>query len=400
MKNSTLSIAVPLLALAVGVLAAPALAQLPSPAEQLLRRAAEGYRSAESYYFVASEKTVQTSGPKRKETQTLVLTAKAADGRTRVEFDDRVNGGVAVFDGTANWVYLPRQKRYAKLPTQTSAEARVGGLDFAVLARRFIDRYKTVDQRLVSAELVRAETLPLQGGEVACQVVRALYKAPAGMRDSKIERTYWIAERAGLVVREHSVASMPDPASPGDTVTVVQDVVFQNAQADQAIDEQVFRFVPPPGAQQVESLQPGAAASDAPVSSEAPDFTLTTLTGEDVRLSALRGQVVLLDFWATWCGPCRYDMPFVEALYAKYADRGLHVFGVNTEAAERAKSYLEANGLTFPTLVDPGMGVARLFQVRALPTFVVIDRQGRIAAYMRGSRTEQQLEAALIQAGL
>ena len=136
------------------------------------------------------------------------------------------------------------------------------------------------------------------------------------------------------------------------------------------------------------------------MSAEAPDFTLTSLDGEPVQLSSLRGNVVLLDFWATWCGPCRYDMPFVQALSDKYADRGLKVLGLNAEDAQRAKTYLDSNSLTFPTLIDGRMETARLYQVRAIPTFVVIDRQGRISSYMRGTRSQDQLEAALLKAGL
>lgn len=381
-------------------LAAPASAQLPDAADQLLRRAAEGYRKAGSYYFVAAEETVQTSGDQRKETHTLVLTARDAEGRTRVEFDDRVNGGLAVFDGEDNWVYVPRMRRYAKLPTQDSPEARVGGLDFGVVARRFIDRYKTIDQRVANAKLLRAENVSLADGELSCQVVQVLYEQPPGIRDARIERIFWIAERSGLVVQEESTASMPSPEDPAQTVTVVQQIEFQHAQIDQALEGQLFTFIPPPGAQQVESLRPDAGPASTPVAAEAPDFTLESLDGEPVQLSSLRGDVVLLDFWATWCGPCRYDMPFVQSLAETYADRGLKVFGLNTEPVARAKKYLESNGLTFPTLIDPRMEIAQLYQVRAIPTFVVIDRQGRISAYMRGSRTKDQLEAALIKAGL
>lgn len=330
----------------------------------------------------------------------MVLTARDAEGRTRVEFDDRVNGGLAVYDGKDNWVYVPRLRRYAKLPTQDSPEARVGGLDFGAVARRFIDRYKTIDQRVANAQIIRVDTVSLADGELSCQVVRALYEQPPGIRNARIERVFWIAERSGLVVQEESTASMPSPENPALTVTVVQQIEFQHAQIDQPPDEQLFTFVPPPGAQQVESLRPDAGAEAAPVAAEAPDFTLTSLEGRSYQLSALRGDVVLLDFWATWCGPCRYDMPFVQSLATKYADRGLRVFGMNAEPADRAKDYLDRNGLTFPTLLDPRMEIARLYQVRAIPTFVVVDRQGRIAAYMRGSRTEAQLEAALLKAGL
>jgi len=376
-----------------------AFAQQPD-ANALLARAAGLYSGAEAYYFVASEHTVTSNGEARKETGNLVLAARDEQGRSRVEFDDRSQGGVAVFDGTSRWVYVPAMRRYSKLPKDLPTEAQAGGMNFDVLARRYLDRYGSLDQRVLKSEAVRTETLAMDGGDVACQVVEVSYDPPPGMREGLIERVYWIAEESGLVLQEHSTASMTSPNNAAGRVQVVQEIVFQRAKVDESLDQDLFVFVPPPGAQQVESLRPDAQSSGAPVSTEAPDFTLRDLSGESVQLSSKRGDVVLLDFWATWCGPCRYDMPFVQNLAERYADRGLKVYGMNSEDVEQASAYLRQNDITFPTLVDPGMRTAKMFQVNALPTFVVIDRQGRLAAYMRGTRTEKQLEQALLKAGL
>jgi peroxiredoxin len=93
-------------------------------------------------------------------------------------------------------------------------------------------------------------------------------------------------------------------------------------------------------------------------------------------------------------------MPHVQALFDQYRERGLEVYGVNSEVHTRAINYLSANSLTFPTLHDENMRVAMLYQVQALPAFVVIDRQGRIASYMVGTRSKEELEKALLAAGL
>jgi thiol-disulfide isomerase/thioredoxin len=117
-------------------------------------------------------------------------------------------------------------------------------------------------------------------------------------------------------------------------------------------------------------------------------------------LKELRGQVVVLDFWATWCGPCRIDMPRIEALHNELHDKGLRVFGVNGEETQVARSYVDRNGYTFPTLSDPGMQVAQEYQVNALPTAVVIDKEGNVAAYLQGSGTKERLLEAIHAAGL
>ena len=136
------------------------------------------------------------------------------------------------------------------------------------------------------------------------------------------------------------------------------------------------------------------------VGKPAPDFTLQDLAGRRVALKQLRGQVVVLDFWATWCGPCRIDMPRVEALHNELKDHGLRVFGVNGEDGQVARAYIDGNGYTFPTLSDPGMAVSQMYEVSALPTAVVIDKQGRVGAYFQGSGSKERLVAAIREAGL
>ena len=380
---------------------APLAAQTPEDAEALLHRAAERYRTAESYLFIANESTVTAAGLQRKETASTVLTAKDARGRTRVEIDDGSNGGLAVDDGSKRWLYVPRMEKYVELPRQqTGAPAQtVPGLDFAVLVKRYVDRYSNLDQRVLNAKITGTETLATQLGDIECDVISAVYNPPPGMREGQIERRYWIARESPVVLREHSVASMLQPNST-NRVTVTQDVSFQGAAIGETIDEQVFTFVPPPGARQVENFRDEGVGENQ-VDRQAPDFTLENiLDASKVRLSSLRGKVVLLEFWATWCGPCRYDMPYVQELYDEHKDKGLEVYGINSEVHTRAVNYLSAAGLTFPTLHDQRMRVAMLYQVQALPAFVVIDRQGRIAAYMVGTRTKAQLEKAVFDAGL
>ena len=376
-------------------------AQTPEDAEAILHRTAENYRNADSYLFIANEQTVIAAGLERKETHTTVLTAKDARGRTRVEIDDGSNGGVAVDDGAARWLYVPAMEKFVELPRESpgATEPAVPGLDFAVLVKRFIDRYSGLDDRVINAKVIGGETLRTQAGEVECDLVQVDYNPPPGMRGGEIERTYWIAREAGVVLKEHSVASMFQPGKE-ERVTVTQDVSFQQATVNGEIEERTFVFVPPPGARQVESFRDQGLGEDQ-VDRQAPDFTLENIQDASaVRLSAFRGKVVLLDFWATWCGPCRYDMPYVQALYNEHKDKGLEVFGINSEVHTRAINYLDANRLTFPTLHDERMRVAMLYQVQALPAFVVIDRQGRIASYLIGTRTKAQLEKALFDAGL
>ena len=110
----------------------------------------------------------------------------------------------------------------------------------------------------------------------------------------------------------------------------------------------------------------------------APDFTVLRLNGPPVALSAYRGDVVIMEFWATWCGPCRFSLPSLEVIYRKYHDRGLSVLLINEgESAEAVRAWV-ARRFTAPILLDRDGKIGEHYQVRALPRLFIVDRQGRV----------------------
>lgn len=120
-------------------------------------------------------------------------------------------------------------------------------------------------------------------------------------------------------------------------------------------------------------------------SQEAPDFTLQSNSGENVRLAEQRGQVVMLNFWASWCGPCRQEMPLLETIFNRYNAAGFQFFAVNVEENNAdAKKLLEELKVSFPVLYDPQSKASSLYGVDAMPTTVVIDKKGKIRYVNRG----------------
>jgi thiol-disulfide isomerase/thioredoxin len=132
----------------------------------------------------------------------------------------------------------------------------------------------------------------------------------------------------------------------------------------------------------------GDSPSPRPASFPAPDFTLPTLSGAPIRLAELRGKVVLLNFWATWCVPCRTEMPSLDALYQQYQDRGLAVLAVNVDTLSTAgvEAFMQEVAVTFPIVLDPAWSVARAYRVLGLPTTYLIDRGGNVVIREVGER--------------
>ena len=120
-------------------------------------------------------------------------------------------------------------------------------------------------------------------------------------------------------------------------------------------------------------------ASTGLVGQLAPDFALKSSTGENLRLSEYRGDVVMINFWATWCGPCRQEMPLLEELYARYERVGFKLLGVNIDDdVHKAMQMIDELGVSFPILFDSRKEVSKLYNIETMPVTVLVDREGRV----------------------
>jgi thiol-disulfide isomerase/thioredoxin len=117
----------------------------------------------------------------------------------------------------------------------------------------------------------------------------------------------------------------------------------------------------------------------------APAFSLPARGGGQVALADLRGQVVLINFWATWCGPCRKEMPLLEQISKKYQPLGFRMVAINVEEdGQLFDVFLREVPVTFPILLDPANGVSKLYKVSAMPSTVIVDRKGKIRYVHQG----------------
>ena len=253
---------------------------------------------------------------------------------------------------------------------------------------------------------------------VECDVVKVVRElelsAAAGMEVTedgadftfRINETIAFARTDGL---PRSITMMPEmddmPAGEEFPMPVT---LLTGVKVDAEVDAALFTTTPPEGFTKVDppkqDFMMGAEDGDAPeapalkvkVGDAAPDFALKDLAGAEVTLASLKGKVVLLDFWATWCGPCKAAMPAIQKIADDYKDKGVVVLGINTweNSPDAAKKYMADKKFTYPCLLA-GDPLAEAYGVPGIPTLVVIGKDGAVALIEVGMGGDAPLRAAI-----
>jgi thiol-disulfide isomerase/thioredoxin len=235
------------------------------------------------------------------------------------------------------------------------------------------------------------DVVTVDGRDLHCQV----FSSPQGA-DGDLRR-YWFDPQSCLIVRAEIVTH---GQRNGVELKQEMNVQLTGFALDEEVDEALFRFTPPEGIQVVDNLAK-LGDPNTMVGETAPDIEFKDMDGQTFALSDLRGKVVFLDFWATWCNPCRMEMPHIETLHKELGPGGEVVFiGASSEDKATIERFLAKTPYTFRIAMVSKEDAALKYKVSSIPAGFVIDRDGVIRAQMIGARNEIELRQALAKAGI
>jgi thiol-disulfide isomerase/thioredoxin len=377
----------------------------PVDAQSFLDGVLKRYESAQTYHVELTEEVRQStefSNYWYKRNLTAVL---LPDKRFRIEAEVEMGRFLEVSNGTTAWAYLSQIGEYTKKPAPTSGlgsgpSVGIPSMNSLVEARRLLGRISAARAWIRSAKYLPDEELDVKGQPMLCTVVEAKgAKTGASGVNHDVDTiyTFWIGKKDEAIWKETEHLQGPYAADLPH-VDYTHDITLQfkvsetNAQAAPA---ELFFFQPPDGAELVEQF---TTRTEKLVSQfqgkQLQSVNLGTRAGETITTDSLRGKPLLLDFWATWCAPCREALPGMEKLYSETADKGLLFVSIDAdEDAQTATDFLTKRKDTWMNF-HLTKEIASAFPDHGIPYFVLLDAAGKVV-YSQEGFDEVRLRSAV-----
>jgi thiol-disulfide isomerase/thioredoxin len=326
--------------------------------------------------------------------QTIAL---SNPGKARIDLQLGSGGNLLVSDGESTWTYRPTTKTYTKIAAAQTPDGVAANLAVLDVLGFFADT-KT-------AKTARQETITVDGVSYDCWVLTSSVKIPTqaamGGQLSDGLMTSWIDKKHLIGVQEeitYSVKVAPAVgAAPVEYRSKIRQIL-RGLKVDQPVAANLFAFTPPADARE---QAPQSAGNRVDLTGkDAPSFRGVSLDGKAYSLEELKGRPVLLDFWASWCGPCIRSMPTLEKLHTDYRTQGLVILGIDVgEKRETVEKFLMSRHVPYPVIMGDEAGIPAAYGVSAFPTFVMIAPDGKISAHQVGFN-ESTLPGIVSTAGL
>ena len=351
-------------------------------------------------YQLEQRAVVDVSGSLPTRVEMLVKIAASHPGKLRIGSSGKMGDSLIVSNGEATWMYIGQLQEYTKTAAAATPESLVKSLVPGMSG--VMDQLKTKDPYL-SAKITGEEQVEVDGQKYDCYVLEARLETitlPGSFEMANGVQKMWIEKVSKLTLKQTMTATMQGgpltaPAQMNQSVTVTSEKL------DAPVPDSTFTFTPPEGAKLVTEFKGPLKANNDLTGQVAVDFKLKALDGKEFSLQDLKGKFVLLDFWATWCIPCRRDLPVIEKLHQEFHRKGLVVLGVNAdEEVESVNDFLPTAKLTYPILLAADSGIVPNYSVKAFPTVVLIDADGKIVFYHVGAGGEKALRENLAKLGL
>lgn len=379
----------------------------PADAMAFLTKVTQRYADAKSYHIEATLERTSSNALSRHWNKYVYTAIVAPGGRYRYEGRSGSGSAALVSDGTKEWIYHPDVREYTetavvvgKLPEyHVYRQEEIAAME----AQGLIGQIRMLATPLKSATFLPDENINLNGRTVDCRVVHAdfEFRPPIG----KTDETVWIDKAQDLIVKtvthSESFTFIPDENFKIPT-KMEETTVYTLVQLNSAEPESSFTFAPPSDAKLMASFPTPDFGVTWPASDfvgkSAPEVRLK-LAGKDLPLSSFRGKPVLLDFWATWCGPCVAAMPDLKKLYAETHDKGLVWVGID-EDKDPAKmdAYLKENEIPWANDNDADGSLGEAFGPHGIPLEVLIDPSGKVTLWKMGY-DDANLRAAIAKLG-